>query len=45
MDGQTIAVVRYGMISGENASGQVKVSLEGTEMRVSYKAAVGIFQE
>lgn len=33
--GKPAAIVSYGMTGGKNASEQVKVSLEGTEMRVS----------
>lgn len=34
--GKPAAIVSYGMTGGKNASEQVKVSLEGTEMRVSH---------
>lgn len=33
--GKPAAIISYGMTGGKNASEQVKVSLEGTEMRVS----------
>ncbi|KAL6872765.1 hypothetical protein J3F83DRAFT_730931 [Trichoderma novae-zelandiae] len=33
--GKPAAIISYGMTGGRNASEQVKVSLEGTELRVS----------